>query len=683
MTSKARLPWGIAILTILLGIAGLVIAVLNGRQGTSMVVYLLDRMVPAFVGWAYAPIGALIASRDRRNLIGWAFVGIGLIFSSTLFGQEYFILGLETPGLPGSRLLGWFQHWSLSLAFPTGITLLFLLFPTGRLPSRRWRLVAWLSVALALLFAVSGMVDRTITPSFTDETDLSQTAPNPITGGRGYVLPNAIANPAWGLAMVLMFVAAISLFIRYQRASQVEKTQLRLLAIVAVAGPLSFIISSTGLPVIRSAWVFGVLVFAFGFPLAALMTIVKHRMFDVEVLVSKGVLYGTLATLLTILYVGVVVGIGALLGRAGQPSLGLSMLAAAFVAIAFQPIRNRIQRFANRVVFGKRANPYEVLSEFSDKLSSTYTGDVLKEMARLIGEGMGADRSEVWLKVGDEVRLEESWSPNGTKPSLGAEAIADVVHGDEVLGRLAIYLPPAEPPSEDQRRLLNNLASQAGFVLRNVKLVEDLRSSRQRIVAAQDEERRRMERDLHDGAQQQLVALKVQLGLVERLSAEEKVKTMLGRLQSSTDETIDALRDLARGIYPPVLVDQGLAAALNVQASKAHQQVSISQDGIGRYPQAVEAAVYFCCLEALQNAAKYAGDAKVEIRLHHEDASLTFLVRDEGRGFDPKTVKRGAGLQNMADRIEALGGTLAVASSPGGGTLVTGTVPVSESQAES
>src|SRR6202011_5534857 len=203
-------------------------------------------------------------------------------------------------------------------------------------------------------------------------------------------------------------------------------------------------------------------------------------------------------------------------------------------------------------------------------------------------------------------------------------------------------------------------AGQAGLVLKNVRLraellarLDDLRASRQRLVAAQDEERRRLERNLHDGAQQNLVALKVKLGLAEVFAEKDpaRAKALVGELKSDADEALETLRDLARGIYPPLLADRGLVAALESQARKATLPVQVEARGVERYPQEVEAAVYFCCLEALQNVQKYARASVATARLRGGDGMLHFAVEDNGAGFDPATVTRGAGLTNMADRL--------------------------------
>jgi len=204
----------------------------------------------------------------------------------------------------------------------------------------------------------------------------------------------------------------------------------------------------------------------------------------------------------------------------------------------------------------------------------------------------------------------------------------------------------------------------------------ELKASRARIVAAADEARRRLERDLHDGAQQHLVGLKVKLTLAARQAEDARLQAALAALQRDIDEAIEALRDLARGIYPPLLAEEGLAVAVEAYARKSPVTVSVEADGVVRYPQEVEAAVYFCCLEALQNVAKYAGASHAAVRLSEEAGELQFEVADDGAGFDAAETPRGSGSQNMVDRVEALGGSLEVRSAAGAGTMVTGRLPV-------
>jgi signal transduction histidine kinase len=239
-------------------------------------------------------------------------------------------------------------------------------------------------------------------------------------------------------------------------------------------------------------------------------------------------------------------------------------------------------------------------------------------------------------------------------------------------------MPADDPMNPAKAKLVRDLAAQAGPVLRNVRLIQELRASRQRLVAAQDQERRKLERNIHDGAQQQLVALAVQLKLAEGMVDRDPARTreLLASLQTSTGETLEDLRDLARGIYPPLLADQGLVPALEAQARKGAVPTTISAEGLGRYGQEVESAVYFCCLEALNNVAKYADASRASVHLLASNGSLTFRVTDDGRGFETSSIPRGTGIQGMRDRVDAIGGALTVESAPGRGTEVAGSVPV-------
>ncbi len=259
-----------------------------------------------------------------------------------------------------------------------------------------------------------------------------------------------------------------------------------------------------------------------------------------------------------------------------------------------------------------------------------------------------------------------------------------VRHGNELLGALALRKPASEPLTGAEDKLLQHVASQAGLVFRNRRLTAELRAtiaeltaSRRRLVGAQDAERRKIERNLHDGAQQQLVALSIQLGLLEESAGEPgSVRQLAPQLKSAVRAALDDLRDLARGIYPPLLAEQGLAAALQAQVRKVPLPVLVEAEGIGRYPQDTESTVYFCTLEALQNVAKYAAASQVTVGLSGAGGGLQFRVTDDGAGFDPGLARKGTGLQGMADRLAALGGTLHVHSQPGYGTTVQGWLPV-------
>jgi len=415
-------------------------------------------------------------------------------------------------------------------------------------------------------------------------------------------------------------------------------------------------------------------------------------------IISRAIVYGSLAAFIAGVYVAIAVGIGALVGSGGQQNLGLSVLATAIVAIGFQPVRERMQRLANRLVYGQRATPYEVLAQFSGNVAQSYAVDeVMPRMARVLAEGTGARRADVWLCNASTLRPVASWpadagvlppvpAGDGSIPSIpGTDGVVAVRHHGELLGALSVTKQQGETLGAVEQNLLDHLAHQAGLVLRNVGLTADLqqrldelRASRERLVAAQDEERRRIERNLHDGAQQHLVALRVKLGLVEMLLGRDvdKARGALEQLKSDAADTLETVRDLARGIYPPLLAEQGLAAALRAHAGKATLPVEVSAAGLARYTADVEAAVYFCALEALQNVQKYAHASCATVRLSDDAGVLHFEVADDGDGFDVATARRGAGLTNMADRLDALGGSLDVESAPGHGARLRGSIPV-------
>jgi len=497
---------------------------------------------------------------------------------------------------------------------------------------------------------------------------------------------------ATGVIVAVLCVA--SMVIRLRRSRGEVRQQVRWLAYLGLADVVLFVATIVTNIIWPNSLVSNVLFVALfstiflGIPAASAIAILKYRLYDLDIVIKKTVVFGALVAFFTVVYVAVVVGIGAAIGKRGNTVL--TFAAAAIVAIAFQPVRTRARRFADRVVYGKRASPYEVLSEFADRVSGAYsTDDVLPRMAQIVGAGTGASRAEVWLRVGPEIRLTADWPADREAHPTALPLVGDdlpdvpgstrtfpVRHQGELLGAISVTVPASEPLTPTQEKLVQDLASQAGLVLRNVRLIEELKASRQRLVAAQDQERRRIERNIHDGAQQQLVALAVKLNIARSLVGRDETKEteLLDQLKAETQEALDTLRDLARGIYPPLLSDKGLAAALDAQARKSPIPVEVEADGIGRYPQDVEAAVYFCCLEALQNVAKYAQATRAGVRLAARDGELRFEVSDDGSGFDPAATPKGSGLQNMADRLAALGGSIDIRSHPGGGTTVAGRV---------
>jgi signal transduction histidine kinase len=320
-------------------------------------------------------------------------------------------------------------------------------------------------------------------------------------------------------------------------------------------------------------------------------------------------------------------------------------------------------------------------------------------MAEVLQAGTSAISATVWLRQADKL-IPTANSPASTTPpapaflpldyltsSPATNPFVQIQHQGELLGALSLEKRKGESLSPLEAKLLADLAHQAGLVLKNVGLsaqlrlrLAELQTSRQRVVQAQDDERRRLERNLHDGAQQYLVAIKVKLGLAQIQLAKDKVQAAhtITQLKADADEALENLRDLARGIYPPLLASQGLAVALQSHARKATLPVNIVAPDFARYSPELEATVYFCVLEALQNTQKYAKASHANVELRGSKTELQFEVADDGQGFVAGVTSRGAGLTNMEDRLDALGGTFQLNSTPGRGTVLQGTLPVAQ-----
>lgn len=401
----------------------------------------------------------------------------------------------------------------------------------------------------------------------------------------------------------------------------------------------------------------------------------------------QALVFVALGAFIAAIYALIVVTVGALVGGS---ALVLSIVATAVVAIAFEPVRTKLQRWAARVAFGKRATPYEVLAETTGKLTTAESVDgLLERMASMLRAGVGAERAAVWLAKGPGFTIAAAMPSGDQVAAVDAAALPGAVeliqHDGEVLGALTIETSRGHMLTPTELVLVSDLAGSAALVMRQLRLdaaleakAAELQESRRRLVDAQDTERRRLERDLHDGAQQLVVALKVKLGLARRLAereGSERAATLIDETANDTQLAIDQIRTLARGIYPPLLQSDGLAAAVPSLAALSLLDVRVDVDVTRRHRLQLEGAVYFCISEALTNAAKH-GRGPVHVAVSDTAVALSFEVTDSGPGFDVAGAATGAGLRNMADRIDTLGGTFTLTSTPGGCTTVSGTLPL-------
>jgi signal transduction histidine kinase len=407
-----------------------------------------------------------------------------------------------------------------------------------------------------------------------------------------------------------------------------------------------------------------------------------------------------LAAFVGAVYVAVVIVVGLLVGHSNAPSPLLSVAATAIVAVGFEPVRRRVQTLANRLSGRPHPLPYDVLAHFAPD-SGASAQETPMWMAKVLAAGVGARRVQVWLLAGGRFRLaaihpegdDESPAPpdltDDSRPVPG-QHVHPVRHSGELLGLLVVEEREGEHLTPVEEELLDSLAAQAGLVLRNLGLTTELhdqlldvsaradllRTSRRRVVASEDVERQLLERDIHDGAQQQLVALAVNIRLVQNLltRSPQRADELLKSLDRSVEQAATDLLEVVGG-RPRLLAQEGLIAALRSAAGTSPLPVELVSSGLGRYSADVELALYFCCMEALQNVAKHAAAHAVVIELHGDERRVTACVSDDGRGFDVQGSGDG-GLAHMAERIKEVGGALSIRSGHQDGTTVRAEVPL-------
>jgi two-component system, NarL family, sensor kinase len=561
----------------------------------------------------------------------------------------------------------WERTWVGSLG--GFLTLGLLLFPDGRLPSTRWRPVAGVSLAALVVFTAANLVAgnpsspipwNTISPDTTTGTILT------------------ITFPIVGLCILLSLA---SLFVRHRRADAEQRHQVRWMlfgagavAILMIAtfafGAARYGLSApetSRLVNLATLVAIPVLIAAYG------VGVVRYRLYEIDVVINRSLVWGVLAGFITAVYVAIVVGLGSLIDD--RSNLALAVAATAAIAVIFEPVRQRIQRWANRLVYGSRATPYEVLAALN--VPRETVEDLVASGAEAIAGGIGA---EAVVIRGDDAVVSK-W-PHGSAGRTAWDLELPMYHDGTRVGTVAVAKRQGDQLTAQDRRLVAEFADQTSLLLSNLLLnrrlegrLQELSDSRRRLVTAQDEARRRLERDLHDGAQQELVALKVKLGLARQVARGEgasEVEQLLSRISEEADEAVDTLRSLARGVYPPLLEAEGLEAAIAAHVRRLPIEVEFDVQDVGRHPREVESTVYFCLLEAINNALKHSGAERVEVHVIERDR-LAFSVNDDGVGFRGEM---GNGLTGMRDRLDTVGGTLSVNAMSPHGTRVEGTVPL-------
>ncbi|SDU88960.1 sensor histidine kinase [Jiangella alkaliphila] len=606
-----------------------------------------------------ATVGAGLALHRPRHPVGWLFLGLADLQAIGPALTGYAAYGaIARPGeLPLATAAGLFADSVFVLWF-VAIALVFHLTPDGRPLSPRW---AWAARA-TVVAGVLGVVLVQLTPSLAepplDGLD-NPWAPGGAVGdvldvGRGAVII------ATGAGLV---VAAVSLLVRFRRARGTARQQLLWLAPAAVLIPVlvaaSFVASYVG-----SQAVLGVVagLFVVLLPVATALAITQYHLFEVDRILGRALTYALLTAVLAAVYVVVVVVAGAAVGDS-QLSAVIATLAAVSVAA---PLRGRLQDAVDRR-FNRRR--FDAVRMVRDHVHDPRPGVTIEHVLRRA-------LADPDLRVAYWVEGRGEWVSGDGRPAVPGDDDVLLSAPDRPIASVGATAGTPRDLLEAAvgaaRPELDNAGLRAAVAL---QLVE-VRESRARIITAADSSRREIERNLHDGAQQRLVALAVRLGLARRLASGDTA-ALLDELRGDVVETLAELRDLAHGIYPPLLREHGLGEALRSAAGHAVRPTTVDVATDRRFAPGAEAAVYFCCLEAMQNAGKHAGpDATVTVHVGLNGTGLAFEVCDDGAGFDPATAGRSHGFVNMRDRLGALGGRLTVVSGPGRGTVVRGTLPV-------
>ena len=614
---------------------------------------------------------ALLLSRLPRHPAGW------LLFTSGLLGAVHTVLAaaadvrLVAHGLPAVAdwaipmaelppdvaILAWLMSW---IWVPSMVCLLLLplVFPDGVLPRPGGRAIVGVALGCAALLMTGLAVFNW--PTSTWQAD----DPPPIVGVLMFV---------GGLCMLAVAVAGTAAFVLRWRRAGPERRRFQVVGGLAIVFVVSTVATLPWLTSTVSMWTAVVTVTAL--TVAYVLAILRFRLHDIEPVLGRSAVFAVLALFVVGVYFAVVVGIGRLVGAQLDDPV-LPLVAVALVALLVEPGRRGLMRLLDRSVYGRRSDPGAVLSTLADQASQRPPA-ALDDVAELLRRGTAATRAEV--RLGDEAVTDPDSASGGELPIV----VAPIEHRGARLGELRLYATAAADLAPGAAQLATDVARLLGIVVHDERLaaqlaaqVDELRASRQRLVEAQDRARRELERDIHDGAQARLVALRLRVAALRARvpAADSELADGFDELGGDLEEAIRELRALARGLHPPVLEQAGVAGALRSHVRELRLPVEIVEHGAGRYPRAVEAAAYFCCLEAIRNASAHGGEA-IAVTIDSRPDGLTVRVEDDGRGFDPAHRRGGTGLANISDRVGALGGVVRIGSRPGSGTTIEAAIP--------
>jgi signal transduction histidine kinase len=721
----ARLAWTLWALCVMLIASSLLLDVLTPDflvppERPSLIL----AVSTALLSLACPTVGAVIVSRLPGNPTGWIFCGMGVLYGVRRFAVAYADHALlHRPWLPGGEYAAWVSTWlDFSGLVALGVFLV-LVFPNGRPPSRRWQVVAWVAVCGAAMIGLGEALRFGPLPDYYYVRN-----PLGVADATGVWLLEASGVIGGAFLSASCLAAIVSLILRLRRARGDERQQIKWFtyaAAPAVVGAAVILVDRTieelslitveraVHPVLRVAENFEFFVreertvgpltelrlettfeflaalILFVVPFFTGVAILRYRLYDVDVVINRTLVYGTLTAAVVTFYVFLVAAFGALFRIGTEGNLAISLLATGLVALLFHPLRERLQRGVNRLMYGERQDPYAALSRLGRRLEATLEpGVVLPTIVETVAGALRIPHAAIALKEGDGFTTAATYgSPEG-EPT-----ILPLVRQDETVGRLILSpRTPNEPFSAADQRLLDDLALQAGAAIHAVRLTADLQRSRERLITAREEERRRLRRDLHDGLGPTLAGLALGLDVARRLTGKdpEEATGLLSRLEEQTKSAVADIRRLVYGLRPPALDDLGLVPAIRQQAEafgfverrEGEQRVGPgpvfslkTPKELPPLPAAVEVAVYRIAQEAITNVAQHARARTCRVSISLGDGILDLVVEDDGVGVQ-RNRNAGVGLTSMHERAEELGGTCVVEAVPTGGTRVLARIPV-------
>ncbi|MCC7451761.1 MAG: sensor histidine kinase [Anaerolineae bacterium] len=681
-----RLGWSITALSVLLVVTGLVFSILalvaNGHSATFS-----HQFFTPVLTVAYCVIGALVVSRHPCNPIGWMYCATGFLSALNMLSAGYSLynqLAVPTGVLPGISIAQWLNLWAWLPNTLLPFTFVLLLFPDGRLLSARWRPVAWaagLGTAM-ITFAVA------FDPA--PPKELGITGPNPFGIPGGAAVLNALLSIAAPLLLVGIGGSIASVAVRFRRATGVARAQVKWLAYaggIVIVGNLVGSIPWLIWPDKPFSLEFSIVmtfVTLLGIVIATGIAILHYRLWDIDVVINRTLVYGSLSAVIIAIYILIVGLLGAFLEAGG--SLPVSLVGTGIVAILFQPLRTRLQQRVNRLMYGERDDPYAILSRLSERLEGVVAvQSVLPTIVETVADALKLPYAAIALKDGERFTIAAEYvrTPTGARTADSSLEILPLVYHSETIGQM-ILAPraPGELFSATDRRLLEAIAGQAGIAAYNVRLTQDLQRSRERLVTTREEERRRLRRDLHDGLGPVLAAMSFKLDAIQNVTDRNPIaaKQMAAELKTQMQEALTDIRRIAYDLRPPALDELGLLGALKEHIASHNQTdgLQITLEAPERLPPlaaAVEVAAYRIVLEALTNVSRHAKAQHCCVRLA-VTGDLCVVVIDDGCGL-PDALRTGVGLISMRERAEELGGTCVTEAPLGGGTRILARLPVS------